>query len=163
MMPKYQRQRIDKEYRRLVSLAEHSDLIDFHRIQPDHYLIHFRCRGLIEDPRAGLEITSHHVVSVRIPKGRGEPFGPDSVAFVRPGNIFHPNIRPPSIALQKYLTGKTLDEFCQRIYDVITFRNYALDGNACVNHEAADWVREHPDMLPLDQRPLVTSNGKKTK
>lgn len=155
--------RNEKEADRIEKLSSRSELIDYHRIGPSVFLIHFRCKGLIDDPRAGLEITSHHVVSVTVPEGRGEQFGPESVTFVRPGNIFHPNIRPPSIALKSYLKGKTIDELCQRIYDVITYRNYDIDGPDCVNPDAADWAKGHPDELPLDPRPLVEVRRRRRK
>lgn len=153
--PKFQQRRIDKEFKRLSQLAERTDLIDFHRIQADHYLIHFRCRTMILDPRAGLELSSHHVISVQIPRGRNEPFGPEVVTFVRPGNIFHPNIAPPLIAVGSYLVSKSIDEVCQKVFDILTFRKVVLEGPDCVNPEAAEWVRRNADRIPTDNRVFV--------
>ncbi len=154
-LPKYHQRRIEREFLRLRRLSERTDLIDFHRIQEDHYLIHFRCRGMILDPRAGLELSSHHVVGIQIPEGRNEPFGPDHVTFVRPGNIFHPNIVPPTISLGSYLVSKTIDEVCQKVFEILTLRKCVLEGPACLNAEAAEWVRKHPDSVPTDTRHFV--------
>ncbi len=74
-------------------------------------------------------------------------------------NVFHPNIIPPhkngGVCIGWWTTAETLDSLCVRIGEILQYKAYNLDDP--LDEEAADWVKNHLDILPVDERDLCLS------
>ena len=111
---------------------------------PERYQLEYRIRGLRQSADELLFVKSH-MVEVSLPVSY--PRLPPQCRMLTP--IFHPNIAPHAICIGDHWSpGEPLWSIVARIGEMIAFQSY--NTKSPLNGEAARWVDEHLDELPLD-------------
>lgn len=150
--------RLQSDLEALEALKRDSTIFDFEASghPPDRYTLIFRGKGIKRDPSSTgeVEYLDLHRCDVRLPYSY--PERPPDVRWMT--SIFHPNVsfsgfinlRDVGLSWQ---TSITLDEVCQRLWDV-TRLGY-LDLDRAVNYAARNWFKDQTQLtLPLDSRTL---------
>ena len=111
---------------------------------PELYQIEFRIRSLKQSGTELVEAKSH-LVEIALP--RNYPRTPPHCRMLTP--IFHPNIAPHAICIgDHWSAGEPLAAIIARIGELISYQSY--NTKSPLNGEAARWVDQHLDELPLD-------------
>jgi ubiquitin-protein ligase len=111
---------------------------------PERYQLEYRIRGLRQTADELLFVKSH-MVEVSLPVSY--PRLPPQCRMLTP--IFHPNIAPHAICIGDHWSpGEPLWSIVARIGEMIAFQSY--NTKSPLNGEAARWVDQHLDELPLD-------------
>ncbi len=116
---------------------------------PERYQLEYRIRGL---RKAGGELqeVDSHVVEVKLPLGY--PRTPPQCRMLTP--VFHPNIAPHAICVgDHWSAGESLQSIVARIGEMLAYQSYNV--KSPLNGEAARWVEEHQDRVPLDSVSLL--------
>jgi ubiquitin-protein ligase len=111
---------------------------------PERYQIEYRVRSLrrVDDD---LKTVKSHLVEILLPGSY--PRLPPQCRMLTP--IFHPNIAPHAICIgDHWSAGEPLWGIVARIGEMIAYQSY--NTKSPLNGEAARWVAEHEDRLPLD-------------
>jgi ubiquitin-protein ligase len=111
---------------------------------PERYQLEFRLRSLrrVDDQ---LKKVDSHLVEVLLPGSY--PRLPPQCRMLTP--IFHPNIAPHAICIgDHWSAGEPLWSIVARIGEMIAYQSY--NTKSPLNGEAAKWVAENEDRLPLD-------------
>ena len=111
---------------------------------PDRYQLEYDVPGLrqVEDD---FKIVSNHRVEILLPASY--PRLPPQCRMLTP--IFHLNIAPHAICIgDHWSAGEPLVSLVMRIGELITYQSY--NTKSPLNGEAARWVDQHLDELPLD-------------
>jgi len=111
---------------------------------PERYQLQYQIRSLRQkDDR--LEEVDRHLVEITLPLHY--PRTPPQCRMLTP--IFHPNIAPHAICIgDHWSAGEPLCSLVARIGELIAYQSY--NTKSPLNGEAARWVTEHVDRLPLD-------------
>jgi ubiquitin-protein ligase len=116
---------------------------------PERYQIEYRVRSLRQVDGELLNIKSH-IVEIVLP--RGYPRVPPQCRMLTP--VFHPNIAPHAICVgDHWSAGESLKSIVVRIGEILAYQTYNV--KSPLNGEAARWVEEHEDELPLDNVSLL--------
>lgn len=116
---------------------------------PERYQIEYRIRSLRQVDGELLNIKSH-IVEIVLP--RGYPRVPPQCRMLTP--VFHPNIAPHAICVgDHWSAGESLKSIVVRIGEILAYQTYNV--KSPLNGEAARWVEEHEDELPLDNVSLL--------
>jgi ubiquitin-protein ligase len=111
---------------------------------PERYQLEYRIRSLrqtVDD----LSIVKSHMVEITLPLSY--PRLPPQCRMLTP--IFHPNIAPHAICIGDHWSpGEPLWSIVARIGEMIAYQSY--NTKSPLNGEAARWVGDHLDELPLD-------------
>jgi ubiquitin-protein ligase len=119
-------------------------LVQFDGDPPERYQISYRIRSLRQKDDELVEVDDH-LVEIVLP--RNYPRTPPQCRMLTP--IFHPNIAPHAICIgDHWSAGETLSSIVARIGEMISYQSY--NTKSPLNGEAARWVSEHLDELPLD-------------
>jgi ubiquitin-protein ligase len=111
---------------------------------PERYQLEYRIRGLRQTADE-LSIVKCHMVEVSLPVSY--PRLPPQCRMLTP--IFHPNIAPHAICIGDHWSpGEPLWSIVARIGEMIAYQSY--NTKSPLNGEAARWVDQHVDELPLD-------------
>jgi ubiquitin-protein ligase len=111
---------------------------------PERYQLEYRIRGLRQTADE-LSIVKSHMVEVSLPVSY--PRLPPQCRMLTP--IFHPNIAPHAICIGDHWSpGEPLWSIVARIGEMIAYQSY--NTKSPLNGEAARWVDQHVDELPLD-------------
>jgi len=111
---------------------------------PDRYQIEYRIRSLRQID-GDLKIVKSHIVEINLP--RNYPRTPPQCRMLSP--VFHPNIAPHAICVgDHWSAGESLYSIVTRIGEMLAYQSYNV--KSPLNGEAARWVDEHEDELPLD-------------
>jgi ubiquitin-protein ligase len=111
---------------------------------PERYQLEYRIRGLRQTADE-LSIVKSHMVEVSLPVTY--PRLPPQCRMLTP--IFHPNIAPHAICIGDHWSpGEPLWSIVARIGEMIAYQTY--NTKSPLNGEAARWVDQHVDELPLD-------------
>ena len=111
---------------------------------PERYQLEYRIRGL-RQTADDLSIVKSHMVEIALPLSY--PRMPPQCRMLTP--IFHPNIAPHAICIGDHWSpGEPLWSIIARIGEMISYQSY--NTKSPLNGEAARWVDEHLDELPLD-------------
>src|SRR5215469_8089597 len=111
---------------------------------PERYQLKYRVRSLRQRDDDLVEV-SDHLVEVFLPLNY--PRTPPQCRMLTP--IFHPNIAPHAICIGDHWSpGETLQSIVTRIGEMIAYQSY--NTKSPLNGEAARWVDQHVDELPLD-------------
>ena len=111
---------------------------------PERYQLEYRIRGLRQTADE-LSIVKSHMVEVSLPVTY--PRLPPQCRMLTP--IFHPNIAPHAICIGDHWSpGEPLWSIVARIGEMIAYQSY--NTKSPLNGEAARWVDQHVDELPLD-------------
>lgn len=142
-----------------MQLAHESDLLDLFPAQedlPSKYLAHFKCRGLVwtKDQEA-VEVDSF-LVHIRFPRTYLQIPNQRVVNWVRPREIWHPNIFGPAghICLGNFGPGTPLDEILEQCFRVITYQKLTMREDDALNADACVWARRNQHRFPVDPRPM---------
>lgn len=120
---------------------------------PERYQIEYRVRGLRQRDDELLEVESH-LVEIALPLGY--PRTPPQCRMLTP--VFHPNIAPHAICIGDHWSpGESLAALAVRIGELLTYQSY--NTKSPLNGEAARWVTDHIDELPLDPVSLVLEDS----
>ena len=111
---------------------------------PERYQVEYRIRGLRQTADELASVKSH-MVEISLPLSY--PRMPPQCRMLTP--IFHPNIAPQAICIGDHWSpGEPLWSIIARIGEMISFQSY--NTKSPLNGEAARWVDQHLDELPLD-------------
>ena len=133
--------------------AANPDLCDILALPDSKFLVHFRCPVLVRRSNGDPELADGCDVGIS--------FGPDYCRRVDPGfvsvlspAVFHPNIlaHHPILAgmvcLGRSAPATGISDILCMTYELLIW--HAFSSNDCLNPEAAQWVRNHPDRVPLE-------------
>src|SRR4029079_7774944 len=123
---------------------------------PERYQLEDRIKSL---PMVGtdLQLVQTHLVEVALP--RNYPRTPPQCRMLSP--VFHPNIAPHAICVGDHWgAGESLESIVIRIGEMLAYQSYNV--KSPLNGEAARWVEQNKDRVPLDPVSLLvdeTRNG----
>ena len=132
-----------------VRLHPRVKLLQFDGDPPERYQLEYRIRSLRQ---VGGELTpiKSHLVEIVLP--RNYPRTPPQCRMLSP--VFHPNIAPHAICVgDHWSAGESLQSIVVRIGEMLAFQSYNV--KSPLNGDAARWVEEHADELPLDDVSLL--------
>ncbi len=116
---------------------------------PERYQLEYRIRSLRQVNDDLVEIKSH-LVEIALP--RNYPRTPPQCRMLSP--VFHPNIAPHAICVgDHWSAGEPLASLVARIGEMLAFQSYNV--KSPLNGEAARWVEQNLDRLPLDPVSLL--------
>ncbi len=112
---------------------------------PERYQLEYQVAGLRQVDEQ-LEVVRSHMVEIALPLGY--PRMPPVCRMLTP--VFHPNIAPHAICIgDHWSAGEPLWSMVARIGEMLAYQSY--NTKSPLNGEAARWVQEHPNRLPLDR------------
>ncbi len=130
--------------REYVNRHPRLQLIQAEGSPPERYQFEYRIRGLRQTADE-LSVVKSHMVEVSLPLSY--PRLPPQCRMLTP--IFHPNIAPHAICIGDHWSpGEPLWSIVARIGEMIAYQSY--NTRSPLNGEAARWVDQHLDELPLD-------------
>jgi len=148
-------QRLLTDLQSMIELNQKSSLIsvEYEGKLPDKYIVTYYCRSLIwVEGNKAPSISSRHQVEIYLHKDY--PRMPPALKWLT--NIFHPNILPPHkngiVCISCWNPTEILDKLSIRIGEMLQYKNHNLIDP--IDQEAAAWVRQNVDLLPLDTRSL---------
>jgi ubiquitin-protein ligase len=116
---------------------------------PERYHIEYRIRSLRQVDGEMRTIKSH-TVEILLP--RNYPRTPPQCRMLTP--VFHPNIAPHAICVGDHWSpGESLESLVGRIGEMLAYQSYNV--KSPLNGEAARWVAEHEEELPLDPVSMI--------
>ena len=119
-------------------------LIQAEGTPPERYQLEYRIRSLRQTDD-DLSMVKSHMVEIALPLNY--PRMPPQCRMLTP--IFHPNIAPHAICIGDHWSpGEPLWSIVARIGEMIAYQSY--NTKSPLNGEAARWVDQHIDELPLD-------------
>lgn len=140
----------------MVELAKVSDFISFEPAgtPPDRYRVVYTCRGLYLPTDATTpQPNDHHLADFYL--HLDYPRRPPQIVWRTP--IFHPNIlsgeRGGAVCIGAWTPSESLADLVVRVGEMVQYRQYSL--NDVLDPQAAAWAEAHPDVLPVDNRPLT--------
>ena len=120
---------------------------------PERYQLEFRIRSLRQVSDELVEVKSH-MVEIALP--RNYPRTPPQCRMLTP--VFHPNIAPHAICVgDHWSAGEPLASLVARIGEMLAFQSYNV--KSPLNGEAARWVEQNLDQLPLDPVSLLVEES----
>lgn len=148
--------RLTADFDRLSSYARKHPrlrLIQFDGDPPERYQIEYRIRSL-RQVDTDLKIVKSHLVEIYLP--RNYPRTPPQCRMLSP--VFHPNIAPHAICVgDHWSAGESLQSIVSRIGEMLAYQSYNV--KSPLNGEAARWVDDHEDELPLDPVSLLVEES----
>lgn len=137
--------------------ADHDRLFEYARLHPrlklilaegdppERYQLEYRVRSLRQID-GELKPIKSHLVEITLP--RNYPRNPPQCRMLSP--VFHPNIAPHAICVgDHWSAGESLKSIVQRIGEMLAYQSYNV--KSPLNGEAARWVDENEERLPLDK------------
>jgi ubiquitin-protein ligase len=120
---------------------------------PERYQLEYRIRSLRQVGDDLTEVKSH-LVEIVLP--RNYPRTPPQCRMLSP--VFHPNIAPHAICVGDHWSpGEPLQSIVVRIGEMLAYQSYNV--KSPLNGEAARWVAENQDQLPLDKVSLLVEES----
>lgn len=111
---------------------------------PERYQLEYKVRSL-RQVGDDLRVIKSHLVEITLP--RNYPRTPPQCRMMSP--VFHPNIAPHAICVgDHWSAGESLKSIVVRIGEMLAYQSYNV--KSPLNGEAARWVDENQDRLPLD-------------
>lgn len=121
---------------------------------PERYQIEFRIRSL-RQVDGSMRVVKSHTVEILLP--RNYPRTPPQCRMLTP--VFHPNIAPHAICVGDHWSpGESLESIVSRIGEMLAYQSYNV--KSPLNGEAARWVAEHEDELPLDPVSMLVDESR---
>ena len=119
-------------------------LIEVFGDPPERYQVEYKIRSLRQVDE-DLKVVKEHLVEIALP--RDYPRMPPQCRMLSP--VFHPNIAPHAICVgDHWSAGEPLWSIVARIGEMIAYQSY--NTKSPLNGEAARWVDQNRDRLPLD-------------
>src|SRR5579885_3520559 len=139
--------RLQADYEKLkdyVNRHPRLQLIQAEGSPPERYQLEYRIRSLRQADDE-LKAVKSHMVEISLPLSY--PRMAPQCRMLTP--IFHPNIAPHAICIGDHWSpGEPLWSIVARIGEMIAYQSY--NTKSPLNGEAARWVDQHLDELPLD-------------
>lgn len=139
--------RLQADYEKVrdyVSRHPRLQLIQAEGTPPERYQLEYRIRSLRQTDD-DLSMVKSHMVEIALPLSY--PKMAPQCRMLTP--IFHPNIAPHAICIGDHWSpGEPLWSIVARIGEMIAYQSY--NTKSPLNGEAARWVDQHLDELPLD-------------
>lgn len=121
---------------------------------PERYHIEYRIHSLRQIDGEMRSVKSH-TVEILLP--RNYPRTPPQCRMLTP--VFHPNIAPHAICVGDHWSpGESLESLVGRIGEMLAYQSYNV--KSPLNGEAARWVAEHEDELPLDPVSMIIDESR---
>jgi predicted Zn finger-like uncharacterized protein len=122
---------------------------------PERYQLEYRIKSL-RMVNGDLQLVQNHIVEVALP--RNYPRTPPQCRMLSP--VFHPNIAPHAICVGDHWgAGESLESIVIRIGEMLAYQSYNV--KSPLNGEAARWVEQNKDRLPLDDVSLLPEDDSK--
>lgn len=136
-----------------------SDIVDITpvggRSPPRRYRVSFRCRGLIRNASDAVVEHDHFEVGIHFPPDYLRHVNPWLVlAWLRPINIWHPNILFPHICVGRLAPGTGIVDLVYQLHSIITYNKKTTREDDALNRPACSWARRNQHRFPVDTRPL---------
>ncbi|NQV28508.1 MAG: hypothetical protein HQ518_29495 [Rhodopirellula sp.] len=129
-------------------------LLQYDGDPPERYHIEYRLRSL-RQVDGEMRIIKSHTVEILLP--RNYPRTPPQCRMLTP--VFHPNIAPHAICVGDHWSpGESLESLVCRIGEMLAYQSYNV--KSPLNGEAARWVTEHEDELPLDPVSMIIDESR---
>ncbi len=139
--------RLQADYEKMrdyVNRHPRLQLIQAEGTPPERYQLEYRIRSLRQTDD-DLAMAKSHMVEISLPLSY--PRMPPQCRMLTP--VFHPNIAPHAICIGDHWSpGEPLWSIVARIGEMIAYQSY--NTRSPLNGEAARWVDQHLDELPLD-------------
>jgi ubiquitin-protein ligase len=139
--------RLSADYEKLRQYIEQHPRLKLVRAAgdpPELYEIEYKIVSLRQTAE-GLERVPRHTVEIQLP--RDYPRVPPQCRMLTP--VFHPNIAPHAICVgDHWSAGEPIWSIVARIGEILSYQSY--NTKSPLNGEAAKWVAENVDDLPLD-------------
>lgn len=111
---------------------------------PEKYQLEYRIRSL-RQVGDDIQEAKSHLVEISLP--RNYPRVPPQCRMLSP--VFHPNIAPHAICVgDHWSAGESLKSIVIRIGEILAYQSYNV--KSPLNGEAARWVEQNKDRLPID-------------
>ena len=78
----------------------------------------------------------------------------DVVSCLAPQNTYHPNINGSLCCIGPIAPSTSLVDLIYRTYAVLTWQEVMPDDRDALNSAACSFARNHPERIPVDDRPL---------
>lgn len=118
---------------------------------PQRYHILYNVKGLEEKADGAIVEKDEHLAEISLLYSY--PRQPPQCRMLSP--VFHPNIAPHAICIgDHWSAGESLVQILFRIGEMIAYQSYNI--KSPLNGQAAKWVEENMDRIPLDPSPLAT-------
>lgn len=116
---------------------------------PERYQFEYRIRS-VRMVGGEVQPVENHVVEVTLPLAY--PRTPPQCRMLSP--VFHPNIAPHAICVgDHWSAGQSLQLIITRIGEMLAYQSYNV--KSPLNGEAARWVEQNKDRVPLDPVSLL--------
>jgi ubiquitin-protein ligase len=149
--------RLEADYDKLceyINRHPRLQLIQAEGTPPERYQLELRIRGLRQTGDE-LSVVKSHMIEITLPLSC--PRMPPQCRMLSP--VFHPNIAPHAICIGDHWSpGEPLWSIIARIGEMIAYQSY--NTKSPLNGEAARWVDEHLDELPLDATSMMPDDGR---
>jgi len=146
---------VEAQWQEGSALAEQSDLLELERIDPQHIVAEFSCRGLVRGRNGQVSIAERFSIGfnfadhyLRVPDSER------AATWLAPREIWHPNVRCPLVCLGKIIPGTLLVELLFRAHTLLGYQNVTVSEFDALNLEACQWARSNLHLFPIDARPL---------
>jgi hypothetical protein len=141
-----------------LALAASSDLVTVIPCDgppASHYVVEFRCRGLVRLGHGEIVDRDRFAVGVSFPPDYLRRAHPAEVLTVlAPMNVFHPNVRGTAICVGRLKPGTRLVDLIYQCFEIFTFAKVTMREDDALNRDACVWARQNVDRFPIDKRPL---------
>jgi ubiquitin-protein ligase/DNA-directed RNA polymerase subunit RPC12/RpoP len=148
--------RLEADHEKLkqyVSRHPRVQLLQADGTPPERYQLQYQIVSLQQKDDQLVEAKTH-VVEIALP--RNYPRTPPQCRMLTP--IFHPNIAPHAICIgDHWSAGEPLAAIVARIGELIAYQSYNI--KSPLNGEAARWVSENIERLPLDPVTMVIDDA----
>src|SRR5258708_25422854 len=147
---------LERQYVDGIALTEKSPAV---RLQPARgsppveYFAEFECRTLVNLGESVQETTGF-AVYLRFAEDylRRIPDPSFVIGLLRPGSIFHPNVRFGCICLGRLAPGTPLVDVLYQAHESLTWQRFALDNP--LDPDASAWASRNLKRFPIHNRPL---------
>jgi ubiquitin-protein ligase/predicted RNA-binding Zn-ribbon protein involved in translation (DUF1610 family) len=120
---------------------------------PEMYQIEYKIRS-VRQADDELKFVGQHTVEIVLP--RDYPRMPPQCRMLTP--VFHPNIAPHAICVgDHWSAGEPIGSIVARIGEMLAYQSY--NTKSPLNGEAARWVEQNLEQLPLDKVNMVVEQS----
>ncbi len=148
--------RLKADYDRLSDYVRRHPRLKLIQVEgdpPERYQLEMQIKSL-RMTGGELQPVQSHLVEIALPLAY--PRTPPQCRMLSP--VFHPNIAPHAICVGDHWgAGESLQSIVARIGEMLAYQSYNV--KSPLNGEAARWVEENKDRLPLDRVSLLVEDA----
>lgn len=146
---------LEDQIREGLELVRTSELLTILPLDRQRYVVEFGCKGLVRAADGEVRTASRFAAGIQFGPNHLRKVEPlEVVRWFGPVNVWHPNIRPEmgAVCIGRMGPGVGLVELVYQLFEMVTWRRATL--HDALNHEAAQWARNHWDGKPVEERGL---------